>query len=377
MKDIHPIKWFQRSSVRLGLATRIVVASLLTFLLCHALALQQSQWAILTAIIVMQSSVGASLKATFDRFAGSIGGALWGVCVLLVVAHDTPQAMGLALTITLVPLALLAAFKPFYRIAPITAVILLLTPTLQGSDPRWTGLDRIFEVGVGSIVAMVVALVVFPVRAHETLAGVVSRTLGLLADLSDQLSRSMSDHGDPKAVMELHHEIRQAITQAESIAEEASRERRSYLVNAPDPQPVCRTLRRLRNDLTMIGRAMDRSFAAPSVAPLAQAAERAAVAIATYLRQGAQALANREKAPSMVEVSQMLATHAAAMAQARQAGTTRNLPDELVGRIFGLAFSFEQLSENLKDLAARIDEYGGHAPNAQKDLNVASDMRVA
>ena len=79
----------------------------------------------------------------------------------------------------------------------------------------------------------------------------------------------------------------------------------------------------------------------------------------------------------MVEVSQMLATHAAAMAQARQAGTTRHLPDELVGRIFGLAFSFEQLSENLKDLAARIDEYGGHAPNAQKDLNVASDMRVA
>lgn len=131
---------------------------------------------------------------------------------------------------------------------------------------------------------------------------------------------------------------------------------------APDPQPVCRTLRRLRNDLTMIGRTMDRPFSAPMVTSLAQTAERAATEIAAYLRQSAAALAGREKSPPLEAVEQALANHATAMTQARRAGTTRALSDELVGRIFGLAFGFEQLHENLKDLAARIDEYAGFAP---------------
>src|SRR5690606_15803404 len=105
----------------------------------------------------------------------------------------------------------------------------------------------------------------------------------------------------------------------------------------------CRTLRRLRHDLTMIGRTVDAPVSAPPVAPLAQTAEIAAAAIAAYLRSGAKALADREKAPPMAEVEQALATHTAAVAQAREAGTIRDLPDEAVARIFGLAFGFVQL----------------------------------
>lgn len=190
----------QEQLVSLGLAARIVIASVLTFVLCHAFALKQSQWAILTAIIVMQSSVGASLKATFDRFAGSIGGAFWGVYVLLAVPRDTALATGMALAITLVPLAIVAAFKPLYRIAPITGVILLLTPLLPGMVPWRAGMDRILEVGIGSVVALSVALVIFPVRAHETLTKAVGSTLGLLAGLIEQLSKAMAGRGDFQAM---------------------------------------------------------------------------------------------------------------------------------------------------------------------------------
>jgi len=35
--------------------------------------------AVLTADIVRQASVGASLKATLDRFIGTLGGAVWSV----------------------------------------------------------------------------------------------------------------------------------------------------------------------------------------------------------------------------------------------------------------------------------------------------------
>jgi hypothetical protein len=215
---------------------------------------------------------------------------------------------------------------------------------------------------------VVVSLLVFPVRAHERLSATVGRALGLLADLIGQLSDEIAGRGDPKVASELHYEIRLAITQAESIAEEAARERRSHLTAAPDPQPVCRTLRRLRHDLTMIGRTMDEPFPASIPSPLLQTAERAAAEIGAYLRHSEAALAHRGKSPSFADLQQAFAAHAAVMAQVRQAGATHMLSDEVVGRIFGLAFGFEQLSENLKDLAARVDEYAGYEPTGRRRL---------
>ncbi|MBV9510523.1 MAG: hypothetical protein JO303_09620, partial [Caulobacteraceae bacterium] len=40
----------------------------------------------------------------------------------------------------------------------------------------------------------------------------------------------------------------------------------------------------------------------------------------------------------------------------REAGLTSQLPDEMVGRLFGLAFALEQLGQNLADLVDRTGE---------------------
>jgi len=48
--------------------------------------------------------------------------------------------------------------------------------------------------------------------------------------------------------------VRLALTALENISDEAARERRNYLSDDSDPEPVTRTLRRLRHDLVLIGR---------------------------------------------------------------------------------------------------------------------------
>lgn len=357
-------KWIKRHSVSLRLATRIIIASVLTFILCRALALEQSQWAILTAITVMQSSVGASLKATLDRFAGSIGGAFWGICILVALPRDDEMATGLALAVTLIPLAALAAFRPAYRVAPITGVILLLTPMGPDRAPWVVGLDRVIEVGLGSVVALIVALLIFPVRAHDTLATAASNALRMLADLMDELSKALVGQHDRRIISNLHYDIRRAVTRAETIADEAARERTSYLVLAPDPQPICRTLRRLRHDLTMIGRILGTPLTSPLVGArelteLTQTAQRSAETIADYLRNCAVALTSRKLPPPIGAVEHGLAAYAAALAQARRAGAIGDLADEEVACVFGLAFGFVQLSENLEDLSSRAEEFAG------------------
>lgn len=348
--------WVRAYRGQLRLAVRITAASLLTFVVCHILGLKQGPWAVLTAIIVMQSSLGGSIKAAFDRFVGSVGGAVWGVLILLLLPHRDLGSVGLALLGALAPLALLAALRPAYRVAPITAVILLLTPGVEAAGPLSSAEQRLIEIGIGSLVALAVAIFILPARAHTAAEGAASRALHLMADLMDVLAKTMAGKPQPGAALSLQASIRKAIAEAEAAAEEAVHERRNYLASGPDPQPLCRTLRRLRNDVSMIGRAIAAPEPGSPCTNLDKATVNSAEAIAAFLRTCAEALARGEWAPSLSTVDDRIREQGEAIAALRRSGATRDLAGDAVSGIFGLAFSFQQLHRNLRDLVARTNE---------------------
>jgi uncharacterized membrane protein YccC len=120
------LNWLTRYQLEARLMLRMSAAGLITFALAHLLGLARDYWAVLTAVIVMQASVGGSLKAMRDRFLGTIGGAVWGAAVTLALPHVNAISIGIALAVVLVPLAGLVAFRPTLRVAPVTAVIVLL-----------------------------------------------------------------------------------------------------------------------------------------------------------------------------------------------------------------------------------------------------------
>src|ERR1700681_3203761 len=63
--------------VQLALSIRVTIAALVTLALAQFLQLPLPLWAVLTAVIVTQMSVGRSLKATFDYLLGTLGGAIY------------------------------------------------------------------------------------------------------------------------------------------------------------------------------------------------------------------------------------------------------------------------------------------------------------
>ena len=320
----------------------MTVASLAAYALCRLLSLSQSYPAVLTAVIVMQGSVGASLKAMLDRLLGWLGGAVWGVAVLLVLPPTGGLSLGVTFTVALVPLTLLAALKPAYRAAPVTAIILLLTPT-NSVGPVAQAIQRVVEIGLGVVVAMVIALLVFPARAHEGMAEAAGRVIGKMGDLAEFVMG-----GDAAAIQTLHDDIRIALTQAEAAGDDATRERATYLSAGPDPQSMLRTLRRLKNDLAAIGRT--------ALQPPSESATSVMLAIAAILHAIGNALANHEVPPSLDSVESVFSRYAATVAETRRKGLTREMSDEAVGRLFGQAFALEQLHQNLKDLAERTSD---------------------
>jgi uncharacterized membrane protein YccC len=349
------IDWLTRHRPEAGLTVRMSAAGLISFAVAHLIGLSQVYWAVLTAIIVMQASIGGSLKAVIERLIGTIGGAGWGVAVTLAVPHGGVLSLGLALAVALVPLAALAAFRPSYRIAPVTAAIVLLGHSGE-SGVVATALDRVFEIGLGSVVALAVALTVSPARAHELLCVAGRDALALMADQVKLLLGGVAAPLDSPAVLALHDRIRAAIERAAAAAGEADRERRSYITDAPDPDPLVRNLRRLSHDLVIIARALPAPLPEAVSAGLAVPAAAIADALSAGLIEVGAALVTRAAPPDPAPIARALASFEAELAALRRAGVTLELPVGAVERIFGIAFGIEQLGRNLDELAGRVRE---------------------
>jgi uncharacterized membrane protein YccC len=366
------IDWIRRGHAQLRLAVRIVTASVAAFVVGHLLGLEQSQWAVLTAVIVMQASVGASLKAMLDRFVGTVGGGVWGVTVSLGLRHGVSMPLWLALAIGIAPLAVLTAFKPAYRVAPITAIILLLTPGLQTMGPVQSALQRLLEIGVGSVIALMVSLFVLPARAHGALAQAVSQALTAMAELMTMLASGLTRPIDMAAVQAAHDRIRVFVGQAEIAADEALRERSSFLTSAADPAPICRTLRRLRHDLAILGRALVEPLPEAASAMLLSPCRDAAAAVSTFFTTSAAAIAKGRPPSPLDAVDAAFDAEAHAVTEMRRQRVLRGLADDDLTRIFGLGFALEQLHRDLRDLADRgaelahpsIAAVGASAPNS-------------
>jgi len=348
--------WVRRHRPQLMLAVRIVVAALATFVLGHLLGLRQSYWAVLTAIIVTQASVGGAFKAIADRLAGSLGGAVWGVIVCLVFPHRDVWTLTLALVVAIAPLAVATAYNPGWRIAPVTALIMLLAPSAQAGSPTEMAVSRMLEIGVGSLVAAVVTLLLARSQATQNLAQAGGSALRELAVLVVTTVEAIVSGRPTEGLEPIHARVRAALAKAETAAAEIARERVVAPQGALDPAPLCRTVRRLHHDLIMVARAASAPLPEAARARLQEPLDKLAAELGAFLTDAAEALAHRRAPPAGEAVVAALAGEAEAVSDLRALGMTRAFADDEVARLYGLAFALEQLGANLADLSARAEE---------------------
>ena len=348
--------WAGANAAALRLCFRMTVAGLLAYVLAECFAPPQGYWAVFSAIIVMQASVGGSVKATIDRVIGTIGGAVAGGAVGYIVPHQSVCSLGVALVIALAPLTLVAALWPNYRIAPLTAVIVLLTPGAQQLGPVDSAIFRIVEITLGSFVGLGVSLVLLPARAHGLVISTAARALSLLADLLGDWLAVLAGGRDRTRITNLQDDIRAAMARLEIVAGEAHQERRTYLTHEFDPDPLVRAVFRLRNDVVMIGRAAAEPLAEPVVAHLREPFEQISQAALHFLRACADALRERKNPPALDAAEQALSKLTATIEELRREGATRALPVENIGRLYALGFTLEQLRRNLEDFRNRVIE---------------------
>ena len=362
---LKPLSKLIRSrKAQLALAFRVTVAAAAAFAVATALHLRLPLWAVLTSLIVTQMSVGRSLKATRDYMFGTVGGAVYGGAIAVLIPHSSEAGLLALLVLAVAPLAVIAAINPSLSAATVTAVIVLLVPTFSHVDPLGSAIDRVMEVTVGALTGLLVSFFVLPSRAHNQIRISAARTLELIAAAFGELLASLTRDLDSDALHRLQDGIGKALVELNALGTEAERERGAHMSSGPDTGPLLRTILRLRHDLVMIGRASAESLPSDLQGRLAAPLAKVSDAIVSYLRSIAAMLRNGSGPASIAPVDVALGGYAAEVTALRSEGLVRGRPGDVAERFFALRFSLEQMRQNLKDLERCVAEWTETPPAA-------------
>ncbi len=339
------------------LALRATVAAFAAYLLAYWLDLPKGYWAVLSAILVVQSSLGASLAIAIDRCLGTIAGGAIGVLFAIIAGPSFWLTLAFLVIGTFLA-ALLAARSPSYKLAPVTVcVVMLADPT--HADPWVSGLERILEISLGGAVGLACALLVLPSKAREYLYPHVADVLDGCAELIDLGARGLVEGAlDPSSLDATNTRVRIALRAADTRAGEAKREKFGFFSQSRDVTPLVRGGRRLWHTVIMLLR----GAAHPLDQELGRDAGPALTAAATALSAVARGLATSMRGEVGTDIDALLETAAgtvtaldAQMDRLTQSGAFSGDGASLV-QLSAAVAACEHLLENLTDLAARLKD---------------------
>jgi uncharacterized membrane protein YccC len=353
-----------------ALAIRVTVAAVAAYAIATALHLMLPLWAVLTSLIVTQMSVGRSLKVTRDYMLGTVGGAVYGGAIAVLIPYSGEAGLLALLVLAVAPLALIAAINPSLNTATVTAVIVLLVPAMNHANPLASAIDRVSEVAVGAVTGLLVSFLVLPSRAVAQIRLNAARLLELLAAAFSELLAGLTRGLDNDALHRIQDGIGAALAELNATGAEAERERAARLSSGPDTGPLLRTILRLRHDVVMIGRASGAPLPADLQARLAAPLAQVSKAIVSYMRAVAGVLRAGTGSPAIEPVDLALRRYAAEIASLRREGLIRGLPGDAAERFFALGFSLEQMRQNLNDLDRCVADWSGTPVTGADDQSI-------
>lgn len=145
----------QSASYVLANSARTAIAAVASFLIARLFHMPEAYWAPILTLVIMQSTLKASLQTSGERFVGTILGAVAGGVMGMIFAESW-WAFGSGVFVLGIVCALLQ-LQNSYRFAGITLAIVILVPHTRA--PWDVALHRSAEVSVGIVVGLVITAI--------------------------------------------------------------------------------------------------------------------------------------------------------------------------------------------------------------------------
>jgi uncharacterized membrane protein YccC len=146
-------------------SARTAVAAVASVLVARLFRPPETYWALITTLVVTQSSLGAALIVSWQFLVGTALGAVVSTVVAGLLG-PSPFVFGACIFILGPACAIARSDRTAYRFAGVTVAVVLLIPR---ANPVWQiAVHRFAEVCIGIAVALILA-VVWPERESKPL----------------------------------------------------------------------------------------------------------------------------------------------------------------------------------------------------------------
>ena len=206
--------FWSRESAALKQGIKTGLAGTIAYAIYAGFHLHQGYWAVFAALVVTQANLGAAWKAAFYRTIGSACGAI-AAALLIPVLGDGPIGAGIVLFILASFFAYLTVLHPAFTAAGFTAAFILVFGG-QGEPWHLAWLRVIFTIE-GALVAFVVGVLIWPVRALVTLrmkiASIIDGSGALYRAVTAAAIEGIENENEVRNLDRKLHDLRRGISQ--------------------------------------------------------------------------------------------------------------------------------------------------------------------
>lgn len=260
-----------RRAAEVRAALQMAVGASAALYLATLLQLPHPYWSVISAIVVIQASVGGGvLTIARDRAIGTVTGALVGAAFAFLRPPGM-ESMALSIAVSTAVLAFFGTGRPWLKIAPVTATI-VIAGGAGAEGPASLALDRVMEIFVGSGVGVVAILALFPRHARQAFTLQARETAGEAAVLLALVARG--EPNDATEITRRHADLKRRLDAlgqtARNVVDFPGAQRETA-----DRAALARAFWRVRSDIVILGRGFHDEGADLRLKPWSEDAARA------------------------------------------------------------------------------------------------------
>ncbi|WIJ24978.1 FUSC family protein [Devosia sp. RR2S18] len=336
-----------RSAVRAGLATA------LAYFVGVVLQVSDVTWAVISALYVLQTSVGGTLNMALGRMMGAALGIVLGLGAVFMMGSEWWMNL-IALLAVVGVIGAVGEIKPELRYGGVVAAILIISPGEAGLLTE--AIEKAYAIALGSIVGAIVGVFVFPVTAHQSARRHLATAVRQCAQLVE-----LAFDADAKCGTQEWTKLHKSVERELAIA--GDRLGQSRLRNSDSNSKTSSTLQaadRLWHHVSMFDRMVSGGDREPSEEQENLLAEARKVSC-SYLERVADAVAKNACPPDLGEGHEELDRVSQKWAGFEERVTRERKPGE-DKHVAILAFGWRQLHREMEHLTSTLGEDEGSEP---------------
>ncbi len=242
-KNVSKLK--SRDAVRLGIQSAL--SAIATYLILRYFNLPEVFVGILSAVLVIDTSVGNTIGQAKERLISTVIGSVIGFLCVWLLPHGYSTTV--SLLISMLVLNGISSFRPEWRYGTVAAVALSLG---SENDALSTSLDRIIAIAIGVAIGIVITLIIWPDKAENRALRFARKALDAACNRFEKAidnTLKKENESNEKVSNEFHSNLNAAKSSVKS----------AKFTDTQDLEKIVLDIEKLYNSILIINRVAERS----------------------------------------------------------------------------------------------------------------------